>query len=192
MRKKMRGILWAGEWSQKVMEFKYDSSDDSRVRYGLVAFGKDASKKYVDCMYVLYKIDFRLGTRIVTRTRDHAALFGLVRWSSEVQEVKKSNLGAYSARGLQNLFRVKALEGFQKERLIERINWVDSTDEIEDLQGLEDGRVKEIDVEEFIRVMFPLGRPAIGVDGVDINPLDPTSLPILPPILDFRRITGGF
>ena len=130
MRKKMNGIEWASEWAYKVMEFKYNSSSDSSARYGMIAFGKSKDGKFVDCMYCLYKLDFKVAPERIITKKEHSVLWGLVKWESVEERVQKRVLGVKSLKRIQNFFRFKALEGFYKEGLIDQINVVPS---IEDL-----------------------------------------------------------
>ncbi len=135
MRKKMNGIVWAGEWSYKVMEFKYNKKDDSGARYGMVAFGKDDSRKFVDCMYVLYKMDFKIAPQVIVTEKKHSILWGLFSYTSQEREVVQRDLGVNSIKVLQNFFRAKALQGFYKEGLIDQINWVANLDEAESTEN---------------------------------------------------------
>ena len=90
MRKKMNGIEWAGEWAYKVMEFKYNASSDSSARYGMIAFGKSKDGKFVDCMYCLYKLDFKVAPERIITTKQHSVLWGLVKWESVEESTGKS------------------------------------------------------------------------------------------------------
>ena len=130
MRKKMNGIEWASEWAYKVMEFKYNSSSDSSARYGMIAFGKSKDGKFVDCMYCLYKLDFKVAPERIITTKQHSVLWGLIKWETVEERVQKRVLGVKSLKRIKNFFRFKALEGFYKEGLIDQINVVPS---IEDL-----------------------------------------------------------
>ena len=132
MRKKMKGIEWASEWAHKVMEFKYDSSSDSSPRYGMIAFGKSKDGKFVDCMYCLYKLDFKVAPERIITTKQHSVLFGLVKWQTVEERVQERVLGVISLKRIKNFFRFKALEGFYKEGLIDQINVVPSIEDVAD------------------------------------------------------------
>ena len=132
MRKKMNGIEWASEWAYKVMEFKYNSSSDSSARYGMIAFGKSKDGKFVDCMYCLYKLDFKVAPERIITKKEHSVLWGLVKWESVEERVQKRVLGVKSLKRIKNFFRFKALEGFYKEGLIDRINVVPSIEDVAD------------------------------------------------------------
>ena len=132
MRKKMNGIEWASEWAYKVMEFKYNSSSDSSARYGMIAFGKSKDGKFVDCMYCLYKLDFKVAPERIITTKQHSVLWGLIKWETVEERVQERVLGVKSLKRIKNFFRFKALEGFYKEGLIDRINVVPSIEDVAD------------------------------------------------------------
>lgn len=132
MRKKMNGIEWASEWAFKVMEFKYDSSSDSGARYGMIAFGKSKDGKFVDCMYCLYKLDFKVAPGIIITRKDYSSIFGLINWQKVEEKEQERKLGVKSLKRIQNFFRFKALEGFYKEGLIDEINVVPSIEDLAD------------------------------------------------------------
>ncbi len=133
---KMEGIRWAENWSYKIMEFKYNQKDESGAnkdgsgaRYGMVAFGKDNSGKFVDCMYVLYKMDFTIAPEVIITEKKKSYIFGLFTSTSQECETKERTLGVNSIKVLQNFFRAKALQGFHKEGLVNEINWVQTLEE---------------------------------------------------------------
>ena len=131
LRKKMNGIKWAGQWSYKIYEFKYNKADTSGARYGMVAFGKSPDKKSIDCMYVLYKMDFKIAPQVIITKKKHSAVWGLVKWQTTETQVVERTLGVKSIKNLQNFFRVKALQRFYNEGLIDRINYVASIEDID-------------------------------------------------------------
>ena len=132
MRKKMNGIEWAKEWAYKVMEFKYNASSDSSARYGMIAFGKSKDGKFVDCMYCLYKLDFKVAPERIITKKEHSVLWGLVKWETVEERVQERVLGVKSLKRIKNFFRFKALEGFYKEGLIDQINVVPSIEDVAD------------------------------------------------------------
>ena len=132
MRKKMNGIEWAGEWAYKVMEFKYNASGDSSARYGMIAFGKSKDGKFVDCMYCLYKLDFKVAPERIITTKHHSSLWGLIKWQTVEEKEEERVLGVKPVKRIQNFFRFKALEGFYKEGLIDQINVMPSIEDLAD------------------------------------------------------------
>ena len=127
----MNGIKWAGQWSYKIYEFKYNKTDTSGARYGMVAFGKSPDKKSIDCMYVLYKMDFKIAPKIIVTKKNHSVLWGLKKWQTTETRVVERTLGIKSIKLLQNFFRVKALQRFYNEGLIDSINYVGSIEDID-------------------------------------------------------------
>ena len=132
MRKKLNGIEWAEEWSHKIAEIKNNTSTDSGARYGMIALGKSKDGKFVDCMYCLYKLDFKVAPERIITTKQHSVLWGLVKWKSVEERVQERVLGVKSLKRIKNFFRFKALEGFYKEGLIDRINVVPSIEDVAD------------------------------------------------------------
>ena len=120
-----------GKWSYKIYEFKYNKGDTSGVRYGIVAFGKSADRKYIDCMYVLYKVDFKIAPKEIVTKKKHSALWGLVTWQTTEREYVERTLGIKSIKHIQNFFRIKALQRFYNEGLIDSINYVPSIEDID-------------------------------------------------------------
>ncbi|XP_061195793.1 uncharacterized protein LOC133204027 [Saccostrea echinata] len=135
IRQKMEGILFSDEaWEYKIMEWKFNQGANSSARYGMMALGRSPDLKYIDCMYVLYKMDFKIAPEEIVTEKTDSWLWGLVSWTTEERECKERNLGSKSVKALQNFFRLKALEGFYKEGLIESINYVPSIEEIPDTE----------------------------------------------------------
>ena len=132
MRKKLNGIEWAEEWSHKIAEIKNNTSTDSGARYGMIALGKSKDGKFVDCMYCLYKLDFKVAPERIITKKEHSVLWGLVKWKSAEERVQKRVLGVKSLKRIKNFCRFKALEGFYKEGLIDRINVVPSIEDVAD------------------------------------------------------------
>lgn len=130
MRKKMDGIKFAGTWENKIVEWKYNAEESSGARYGMLAFGKSSDKKYIDCMYLLYKIDFNLAP--TERVTTDSMYNGLMAWTTTTVHKESRKLGIDNIKQLQNFFRLKALNGFYNEGVIDRINYVRSIEDIPD------------------------------------------------------------
>ncbi|KAH3789864.1 uncharacterized protein LOC127841507 [Dreissena polymorpha] len=130
-RKKMDGVLWAeGEWEYRLMEWKFNKGDNSEARYGMIAFGRSPDKQFVDCMYVMYKMDFKVAPQVIVERKDHSMLWGLITWQTLSQHTVERSLGTKDIERLKNFFRSKAMEGFYKEGVIEKINYVTSLEDI--------------------------------------------------------------
>jgi len=132
MRKKMRGIQWASEWSTKIVEFKYKVGDESGARYAMIAFGKSKDGKFVDCMYCLYKLTFKVAPEKIIKTKENSYFWGLYKWDTEEEEVRERMLGVKSLKRIKNFLRFKALQGFYHEGLIDQINVVPSIEDVVD------------------------------------------------------------
>lgn len=123
-RRKWEGAYFAEEWTSKIIEWKFNtekagSKGVQGARYGIVAFAKSADGKYVDCMLLIYKLDFKLAPTLLLN--NHAILWGLYKWSTiEKVEIDRSISNEEIAR-FQNFFRYKALKEFKKEGIIDRI-----------------------------------------------------------------------
>ena len=129
---KCKLIQWSGQWSYKILEFKYNKSDTSGARYGMLAFGKSPDKKSIDCMYVLYKMNFKIAPQVIVTTKEHSVLWGLIKWQTTESKTVERTLGTKSLKHIQNFFRVKALQRFYSEGLIDKINYVPSIEDIKD------------------------------------------------------------
>lgn len=120
----------------KIAEWKFNKDDENAhqhsagARYGMIALGRSADSNYIDCMYVMYKMDFSITPREIVTQKDHSILWGLFSWTTTDTEKVGQKLGAESVKSLQNFFRLKALQGFYKEGLIEKINKDNSLDDI--------------------------------------------------------------
>ncbi|XP_061180259.1 uncharacterized protein LOC133188791 [Saccostrea echinata] len=127
----MEGIFFSDEaWEYKLIEWKFNQGSDSSARYGMMAFGRSPDLKYIDCMYVLYKMDFKIAPEVIVTEKKHKVLWGLFSWTDEKRKSRERSLGSKSIKALQFFFRMKALEGFYKEGLIESINYVKSIDDV--------------------------------------------------------------
>lgn len=136
IRKKLDGVLFATTtWEHRLIEWKFNKGDDSGARYGLIAFGRSPDQKFVDCMYVMYKMDFKVAPQRIVTQKQHSWFWGLIKYNTEKVEIVDRALGANSIQTMQNFFRIKALEGFYKEGLIESINYVNSLEDIPDLNA---------------------------------------------------------
>lgn len=112
--------------SHSILENKFMTDDGSGVRYFMLAFGKSPDGMLINCMYVLYKMDFVLGKAKEKKSN----LRDLKKWITTKFEHLLETCGLERYDSYRNFFRMKALRGLQKEGLIEEINFVDSKKEI--------------------------------------------------------------
>lgn len=124
VRKKMELIKFSESWQDKIMEWKFNKGETG-ARYGMMAFGKSADGKEIDCMYILYKMDFKVAPKVTVTTKDKSILLGLFEWSITDEKTESSLLGSESKKRFQNYFRLKAMEGFCSEGVIEKVGYVD-------------------------------------------------------------------
>ncbi|WAR16213.1 hypothetical protein MAR_030807 [Mya arenaria] len=123
-RRKMEGILFSREaWKHELIEWKINTGNESGSRYGMIAFCKSPDGLFLDCMCVLYKMNFKVSPQRLIKTRDKSALFGLITWTTTEEQVQERTLGAYSIKRLKNFFRLKALKGFYHEGIIDSIDY---------------------------------------------------------------------
>ncbi|XP_052691806.1 uncharacterized protein LOC128169766 [Crassostrea angulata] len=123
VRKKMELIMFSGSWQDKIMEWKFNKGETG-ARYGMMAFGKSADGKEIDCMYILYKMDFKVAPKVTVTTKHTSILFSLFEWSIPEEKTEPRFLGHQSRKRFQNYFRLKALEGFCSEGVIDRVSYV--------------------------------------------------------------------
>lgn len=119
----------------KIVEWNFNKDekvDKSGARYGMMALCRSADQTAVDCMYVIYSMDFKIAPKEIVTEKTHKYFWGL--FSYTTQDVKKveRSLGVKSIKSLQNFFRMKALQGFYSEGLIDSINYVPSIEDIPD------------------------------------------------------------
>lgn len=129
MRKKMNGILYTTEWAHKIFEFKINHTEKSGAYYGMVAFGKSADGQRVDCVYVLYKMEFEIAPEEQYITEDHSYFWGLMHWQTTDLKIVERRLGLKTLNKLRNFLHYKALNTFYKEGYIDSINYVDSIED---------------------------------------------------------------
>lgn len=121
----MNGIIYVeGHWEYKIIEWKFNAKETSNARYGMIAFGKSKDGEEIDCMYILYKMDFTLAPKNKRTKKEHSLLFGLINWNTISKETEESCLDLKMVGDLQNFFRLKALKGFLNEGLIDEINYI--------------------------------------------------------------------
>lgn len=127
----MEGVLFVDEtWEYKIVEWKFNTGSDSGALYGMITFGKSPDKKYFDCMYVMYEIDFKISKREIITEKTHTILFGMHSWTTKDVERSDRKHGAKSVKALQNFFRLKALQEFYNAGVTDYICYVDSLDDI--------------------------------------------------------------
>lgn len=122
----MEGILFSKEWAHKIFEFKIKQKENSGAHYGMLAFGKSDDEEMVDCMYVLYKMDFEVAPEEQFVTKDHSVLWGLIHWQTTDFKTVERRIGLKTLNKLRNFLHYKALNAFYKEGYIDSINYVNS------------------------------------------------------------------
>ena len=107
--------------------------DESSIRYGMIGFGKSPDKTTVACMYVMFWAKFEFANDIEYHQDTRSILWGLGKWTKTTKTEKAKVINEGMIRQLKNFFRFKALEGFMKEGIIDRINYVPTIDDIDDI-----------------------------------------------------------
>lgn len=104
-RKKMNGVLFGGDtWDHKIFDWKLeDKGYKANARYCMIAFGKSSYGNYVDCVYVLYKMELEIPKEIVVKER-HSHLFGLLQWTTTSVRENKSMLEMKRNKEYKNFF----------------------------------------------------------------------------------------
>ncbi|KAH3707717.1 uncharacterized protein LOC127858444 [Dreissena polymorpha] len=129
-RKKMNGVLFSeGTWEYKMMEWKFNKGETSNARYGMIAFGRSPDGQFVDCMYVMYRMDFKIAPKKIVNNEEHSLLWGLITWTTSSEKNEERSLGLRTIEQLKNFFRCKAMEGFRDNGVIETINYVKSIED---------------------------------------------------------------
>lgn len=106
--------------SHSILETKLTTEDGLGVRYCMLAFGQSPDGMLINCMYVLFKMDFELA-------KEKKTFFGNIKRKvlSTIEHLKEI-FGISSPESSTDFFRIKALRGLQNEGHIEKINFVDS------------------------------------------------------------------
>lgn len=124
----MKGVKYGKRFEDRIMEFKsnLDKKDDMfRARYGMIVLTK--KDDYIDCAYVLYKMDFK-----IMPAKQHSHLWGLIKWEvPDVEKVKEYGQ-IMNNKSFHNFFRKKSLEEFYREGVIEKINYVSTLENVFD------------------------------------------------------------
>lgn len=63
VKKEMMSIKECRSWENKIIEWTFNKGDNSGARYCMIALGQSQDQKSVDCMYVMYKMDFKFAPR---------------------------------------------------------------------------------------------------------------------------------
>lgn len=105
------------------MEWRFNKPGNTNIRYGIIVFGRSPDKKYVDCIYVLFKIDFKIASKERLTGAKGASLRSTTQ--PNIFPTLDNMSGSNNSNEFQNFVRVKALEECCKEGLIEKINYVD-------------------------------------------------------------------
>lgn len=74
------------------MEWKFNKGEIG-VWYGMMVFGKLVDGKEIDCMYIFYKMDFKVVLKVIVIIKDKFILFGLFEWSIIDEKIELSLLG---------------------------------------------------------------------------------------------------
>ncbi|XP_013414353.1 uncharacterized protein LOC106176491 [Lingula anatina] len=130
VRKKLRGIRWSEQWSQKMFEFSFgDDLQSGVVYFGMIALAKDGAG-FIDAATCLYKLDFTVAQEKVVRTdTDH--FLGIELETRTRTSYRDRSLGFVTAQALKNFARTKAVEAFQERGLLRAVNYVSSLEATE-------------------------------------------------------------
>lgn len=123
----MNLIKYAGGNEYKLVEWKFNARGSSGARYGMMAFGKSPDGQEVDCMYVLYKMDFEIAQYI-----RHPYMDSLLMLDFANPWTVNRHLSNTERKQFKNFFRLKALECFCTEGLLDHITYVNSIQDVQD------------------------------------------------------------
>lgn len=121
IKQRMRTIC-TGKSEENFIDWTFNKPDKSGVRYGLTAFTRYPDGDFVDCLHVLYKMDFM----IAPNRRGNSWKL----WKKNDVTEMENPLDRINDEDFQNFCRLKTLEECYKEGHIEKINYVKS-DEVE-------------------------------------------------------------
>lgn len=130
-RQEVGAVIADQTWNETVIEWGFDEPDNTVVRYGILVFGRSPDKKYVDCLYVLFKMDFKLASK--ERLAGGKGESPCSKPPSNVLSTPKKMSWSKESKEFQNFVRMKALEECCKEGLIEKIKYVHALEDHPDL-----------------------------------------------------------
>lgn len=127
----MRNIC-TNKSKQSIVDWTFKKPDNSGARYGIVGFGKYPDEKQVDCLQVLFKMDFTIVPKEKSTNKS---------WYSMgpkfcTKKVEDDPLTEINGKDFQNYFRLKVLEECYREGYIENINHVNPSEDTEEMEGI--------------------------------------------------------
>lgn len=97
------------------VDWQLTTADNSSVQYGMLAFGRSQIRGFIDCVYILYKLDFGTAPTDIVTDDKHSWTVIL---KTKGRCIKRRNF-RLNRNNFLNLLRVKALELYHKENLTE-------------------------------------------------------------------------
>ena len=124
----MDSIHYAEEWMSKIVEWNFNADNSKEAgkqgaRYGIMALAKSADGRTVDCMIAIYKLDFEVAAK--RYLKENSFLWGFFNYMTVETEKVDKFLKKNEIEKFQNFFRLKALNAFKSEGIIDKISYTD-------------------------------------------------------------------
>lgn len=148
----MRNIC-TNKSKESFVDWTFKKPDNSGARYGIVAFGKYPDEKQVDCLQVLFKMDFPIVPKEKHTTKSFISTLS-TKFSHPKDEASEKDdpLTEINGKDFQNLFRLKVLEECYREGYIEQIcqhvNPLEGTEQMEGITIMSDSKSKKTSEED--------------------------------------------
>lgn len=126
-RQKWNKVYCTEDWTSKIVEWKLNAAvagsyGNQQARYGIIGFSKSTDGNFVDCMFAIYTIKFRLAPTI--SWRESSFLW----WKSYKKNYVDKYIKRTEIEKFQNFLQLKALTAFKKVGIIEEICYTDQTE----------------------------------------------------------------
>lgn len=108
-----------------ILEWKFKMDDNFGCWYVMLNFNWFLDGVFLDCIYVFYKMDFKIVLKIVFKEKIYLFFGDLMSWVLNNFEKMKYKFELKSNLYFENFFWLKVIEGVYKEGLIEKIDYVE-------------------------------------------------------------------
>lgn len=102
-----------------ILENKFTTSDNSGVRYYMIAFSQSPDGMFIDCTYVSYKMDFQRANKL-------SMFEHFKEWFASNAKQLKETCEFEIKKGFTSFLRMKALQRLMSDGHIKKIKFIDS------------------------------------------------------------------
>lgn len=122
----MKAIDFSTQWTTKLVELNFQTSESSNqgARYGIMALAKSSDGKFVDGMTAIYTLNFDLAGSLQIPV-EISSFWGIYKAKYFLTEVAPKYMEKVEIETFEHYFRLKALQAFHKEGIIDKISYTD-------------------------------------------------------------------